>query len=256
VDKKVIALAELIWEAERVLVLTGAGISTASGIPDFRGPNGVWNTQRPVMYDQFINDERRRRVYWEQKLAAAEYFDAARPNPVHHACVDLERAGKVEAIVTQNVDGLHTDAGTSPDKLVEVHGTAREATEATCLSCRERTPIGPHMEAFAATATIPVCHCEGLLKPATISFGQPLDPTSMFRAHAAAEACDLVVALGSTLAVYPVADVPWIAVQRGTPYAIVNQGRTEHDGWTELTLRIDGDVTTVFPEAVRIALDR
>jgi len=252
-DEQTVALGALLWEADSVLILTGAGISTASGIPDFRGPNGVWKSQRPVMYDQFINDERRRRLYWEQKSAAAEYFDKAKPNAVHRACVELEAADKIEMIVTQNVDGLHTEAGTSGAKLIEVHGTAREAA---CLTCHERSPVGPHIDAFVETSAIPVCHCGGLLKPATISFGQPLEAMSMYNAHRAAEQCDLVVALGSTLAVYPAAEIPWAPTQRGVPYAIVNQGRTEHDEWPGLTLRIDGDVTEVFPRAVEIALGR
>jgi NAD-dependent deacetylase len=251
VDDAVIAFGALIWEAKNILVLTGAGISTASGIPDFRGPNGVWKTQRPVMYDQFVNDERRRRDYWEQKADVAHVFDQARPNPVHAACVDLENAGKLGMVVTQNVDGLHSDAGTSAEKLVEVHGTARQAG---CLSCLERTPIGPHLEQFAATGEIPMCHCGGLLKPATISFGQALDAMSLYRANVAAEACDLVISLGSTLAVYPAAEIPYGPTSRGVPYVIVNQGRTEHDDWSSVTLRIEGDVTEVFPKAVAIAL--
>ncbi len=251
-DENIEALGKLIGGADAILILTGAGISTASGIPDFRGPKGIWKTERPVHFDQFLESEKRRRAYWDQKVRAAAVFHGATPNPVHVACFDLERAGKVESIVTQNIDGLHSDAGTSPDRLVEIHGTGREAA---CLSCHARTPIEPHIDSYVSTGTVPICaECGGLVKPATISFGQSLDPMSLHRANEAAVRCDLVVALGSTLGVYPAADIPYAATSRGIPYAIVNQGATEHDHWPTLTLRIDGDVTTVFPLAVKAAL--
>lgn len=246
-------LAELISDATAILVVTGAGISTASGIPDFRGPNGIWNTQRPVEFDGFMRDPRRRQEYWRQKLATADVFRDARPNDVHFACVDLEKADRLDTVVTQNVDGLHSDAGLSEERLVEVHGTARVVG---CLSCFERTPAELHFERFAETDESPMCHCGGILKPATISFGQALDPMSMQRASAAAQHCDLVIALGSTLGVFPVAEVPLVAADRGVPYAVVNMGATAHDGTGLVTLRIDGDVSEVFPPAVAMALAR
>ena len=247
-----VQLADLIRASDAILVMTGAGVSTASGIPDFRGPNGIWNTMRPVTFDRFMRDERGRIEYWEQKLLAAPVFRDARPNAVHHSCVALESAGKLGMLVTQNVDGLHTAAGTSPERLTEVHGTSMEAV---CLSCRERSPIGPHIASFEATRVPPSCNqCGGFLKPATISFGQQLDPRTMLRASMAADSCDLVIALGSTLSVYPAADIPYPAVQRGVPYVIINMGATDHDDWAGLTLRIDGDVTEVFPTAVDAAL--
>lgn len=246
-------LAALISHARAILVVTGAGISTASGIPDFRGPDGVWKTQRPVEFDAFKRDAKRRREYWRQKLAAADVFRNAVPNNVHRACVDLERAERLELLVTQNVDGLHSDAGTSAEILVEVHGTARLVG---CLSCFERTPAEPHLERFAETDEPPICHCGGLLKPATISFGQALDPMSMHRASQATQRCDMVVSLGSTLSVYPVSEVPLAAAGRGVPYAIVNRGATDHDDTGLVTLRIDGDVSEVFPAAVSMALAR
>jgi NAD-dependent deacetylase len=153
--------------------------------------------------------------------------------------------------VTQNVDGLHAGAGTSKGKLVEVHGTAMEVS---CLDCGERTPTQPHLDEFDATRVAPLCHCGGLLKPATISFGQNLDPMALYRAQSAAEETDLVIALGSTLSVYPAAEIPLVAARRGVPYAIVNRGETDHDASIHLTLRIDGNVSTVFPQAVTTAL--
>jgi len=250
-DELASQLADLIAGADAILIVTGAGVSTDSGIPDFRGPKGVWKTEQPVMYQDFVADPDARVEYWEQKSRAAMAFNAAHPGAVHRACVGLEAAGKLHTLVTQNVDGLHAGAGTSKAKLVEVHGTAMEVS---CLDCGERSPTQPYLDAFDASRVAPLCHCGGLLKPATISFGQQLDPMTMYRAQLAAEEADLVVALGTTLSVYPAAEIPLIAARRGVPYAIVNRGETDHDSSIHLTLRIDGNVSTVFPEAVATAL--
>jgi NAD-dependent protein deacetylase/lipoamidase len=247
-------LVNLIAASHRILVVTGAGISTEAGIPDYRGPNGVWRTQRPVEFDEFVHSEQRRTDYWEQKLASARVFADARPGSVHRSCVTLERAGRLEAIVTQNVDGLHREAGSSERVIVEVHGTAKEAA---CLSCGARGPIGPIIEEFAATRVPPRCSvCDGLLKPATISFGQQLDALTISRASLAADRCDIVIALGTTLSVHPAAAIPLRAARRGVPYVIVNRGLTDHDRLGSVTLRIEGEVGEVFAAAVSEALDR
>lgn len=245
------ALVDLIAGADEILLVTGAGVSTDSGIPDYRGPKGVWNTERPVMFQDFVDDPRMRVEYWDQKLRAADYFNDARPGAAHHACAELEEAGKLNALVTQNVDGLHAAAGVTADRLVEVHGTAMEVS---CLGCGARSPTQPHLDVFAASREAPVCECGGLLKSATISFGQQLDPMTLYRADQAAQDADLVIALGSTLSVYPAAEIPLIAARRGVPYAIVNRGETDHDDSIYLTLRIEGDVSVVFPQAVTTAL--
>jgi len=250
-DADIGRLAELIARGNAILIVTGAGVSTETGIPDFRGPQGVWNTQRPVMYQDFLASEEDRILYWQQKVLAAETIGVAQPGAVHLACVELDKAGKIEAIVTQNIDGLHSIAGSAPEKVVEVHGTGREAV---CLDCGDRTPIVPHLDEFTETRVPPRCSCGGLLKPATISFGQQLDPTTMYRAMQAADACDLVVAMGTTLSVYPAAEVPLRAAQRGMPYVIINQGETDHDRSPLVTLRIDADVGTTFSTAVHTAL--
>ncbi len=250
-DARAAELATLISGANAILVVTGAGVSTETGIPDFRGPQGVWNTQRPVQYQDFIRDGAKRIEYWDQKVASAESIAAARPGKVHVACVALERADKLAAVVTQNIDGLHTMAGVSPSRIVEIHGTAREAI---CLDCGERSPITPHLEEFTRTRIPPTCSCGGLLKPATISFGQQLNPVTIYKATLAAEQCDLVIAMGTTLSVYPAADIPLQAARRGVPYAIVNQGATDHDGLSFVTLRIDADVGETFSAAVTAAL--
>jgi NAD-dependent deacetylase len=242
-------LSTLIADADAILIVTGAGVSTEAGIPDFRGPQGVWNTQRPVMYQDFLASEERRVTYWHQKVLAAETVEVATPGAVHKACVELEDAGKLEAIVTQNIDGLHSIAGSK--SVVEVHGTGREAV---CLTCDERSPIVPHLKAFTDTDVPPRCHCGGLLKPATISFGQQLDPMTMVWAKQAAEACDLVIAMGTTLSVYPAAEIPLVAARRGVPYVIINQGATEHDALRYVTLRIEGPVGPTFSQAVTQAL--
>ena len=244
-------LSALIRASTRALVFTGAGISTASGIPDFRGPHGVWKSSAPIFYQRFMADPDARVEYWERSVAGAEILDAAKPNAVHRAVVDLERAGKVELVVTQNVDGLHRDAGTDPDHLVEIHGTARE-TE--CQACGERTDPVSHRESFTETGVPPVCHCGGILKSATISFGQQLREAEVAKAFDAAPRSDLVVSLGSTLSVTPAADIPLAGAGGGAPYAIVNRGETEHDGLAQVTLRIEGDVGEVFPQAVNAAL--
>jgi NAD-dependent deacetylase len=245
------ALVALLRRADAILVFTGAGISTGSGIRDFRGPQGVWKTRQPVYFDDFLASEEARIEYWDQKLEAWPSFRDARPNAVHEAVAALERAGRVEMVLTQNIDALHARAGTSKGRLVEIHGTS---SEVECLSCGERSDPGPHMDRFAATRRPPVCGCGGLLKPATISFGQALRADDLQRAARAVEKCDLVLALGSTLSVYPASSFPLAAAERGVPYAIVNQGPTEHDTHPAVTLRIEGDVVEVLPPAVEAAL--
>jgi NAD-dependent deacetylase len=245
------ALASLIRHAGRILVFTGAGISTGSGIRDFRGPQGVWRTRQPVYFDDFVSSESARVEYWDQKLEAWPSFRDARPNAAHDAAVALGRAGKLLMVVTQNIDGLHRRAGTSPEQMVEIHGTG---SEVECLSCHGRSDPGPHMESFAETRRPPLCSCGGLLKPATISFGQSLRTEDLRRAARAAEECDLVIALGSTLSVHPAASFPLAAAERGAPYAIVNRGATDHDAHPAVTLRLEGDVVEIFPPAVDAAV--
>jgi NAD-dependent deacetylase len=235
-----------------MLLFTGAGISTGSGIPDFRGPQGVWKRRQPVYYDDFMRSEAARIEHWDYKLEGWEGFRDARPNAVHHAIVKLEQAGRLRMVITQNIDGLHSAAGTSSERLVELHGTN---SLIECQSCHARTEPGPHFEYFRKHRKPPLCQCGGYLKPATISFGQSLDPKALARADRAAAEADLVVALGSTLSVYPAASFPLSAAQRGLPYAIINQGATEHDGQPCVTLRLEGEVGAIFLPAVELALD-
>jgi NAD-dependent deacetylase len=244
-------LADLLRKAKRIVVFTGAGISTGSGIPDFRGPQGVWKKRQPVYYHDFMRSEAARIEHWDFKLEGWEGFRDAKPNSIHHAIVDLERAGKVLAVITQNIDGLHERAGTDPLKLVELHGTN---SRIECQSCRRQSDPAPHFEQFRATRKPPLCGCGGFLKPATISFGQNLRNEDLERAQKYASQADFMIALGSTLSVYPAADIPLIAANRGVPYVVINRGETEHDGLPEVTLRLEGDIAEIFVPAVKAAL--
>jgi len=244
-------LADYLRSSDRILIFTGAGISTGSGIPDFRGPQGVWTRRKPVYYQDFMTSDAARIEHWDYKLEGWDGFRAAQPNVVHHAIVKLEQAGKVLLVVTQNIDGLHALAGTSSNRLLELHGTNLLVE---CQSCGWRGDPEPHFEFFRINRQPPLCECGGFLKPATISFGQNLDPRVLERAGQGAIEADLVVALGSTLSVYPAASFPLMAAQRGTPYVIVNRGATEHDDEQCVSLRIEGEVSEIFPTAVEIAL--
>jgi NAD-dependent deacetylase len=242
-------LTNYLKKSHRIMIFTGAGVSTASGIPDFRGPGGVWTKRAPVYYDDFMSSESARIEHWDYKLEAWPAFKAARPNEVHDAIVALEEAGKVLAVVTQNIDGLHSLAGTR--SLIELHGTNAMVE---CQTCLWRGDPDPHFEIFRVHRKPPLCHCGGFLKPATISFGQSLNPADLEQATDVARSCDLVVALGSTLSVYPAASFPLFAAQRGVPYIIINRGPTDHDDDPSVSLRLDGSLVEIFPAAVRAAL--
>jgi NAD-dependent deacetylase len=240
-------LADFIRGSAKILVVTGAGISTRSGIPDFRGPKGIWKHRKPVYFDEFLASERKRIEYWEYKAEGHEHFAGAGPNAAHRALVELERRGSIRAVVTQNIDGLHQAAGSAEELVIELHGTNRWV-ECLAPGCRRRAEPGPAVAAFRATGVPPLCPCGGLLKFATISFGQALDPTVLAEATRAAGEADLVVALGSTLSVHPAASIPLMALERGVPYVIVNLGATDHDQLA--TIKIEADVAEILPAAV------
>ncbi len=244
-------LVNYLKNSKRILLFTGAGISTGSGIPDYRGPQGVWTRRQPVYYQDFMSSESARVEYWDYKLEGWESFRDAEPNAVHQAVFQLEKAGRLAMCVTQNIDGLHSRAGTSAERLVEIHGS-NLAVE--CQSCNQRSEPGPHFDAFKATQTAPICNCGGYLKPATISFGQSLRQEDLQCSTDAGAETDLVIALGSTLSVYPAASVPLAAASRGVPYVVINRGATDHDGHRSVSLRLEGDVVEIFPPAVEAAL--
>jgi len=244
-------LAGYLRAGKNILLFTGAGISTGSGIPDFRGPQGVWKKRQPVYYHDFMRSEAARLEHWDYKLEGWPAFRDARPNAAHDAIVRLERAGKALAVVTQNIDGLHAKAGSLPDRLVELHGTN---SLVECQTCGRKSDPESHFEHFRKTRQPPLCECGGFLKPATISFGQNLRNEDLDRASDAATRADLVVALGSTLSVYPAANIPLIAARKGAPYIVINRGPTDHDDLPEVVLRLEGDVSEIFPPAVEMAL--
>jgi len=226
----------LLERARRVVVLTGAGISTDSGIPDFRGPQGVWTknpeAEKMATLQAYVVDPELRRRAWQNRLTSPMW--ASEPNAGHHALVDLERSGRLDTLVTQNIDGRPQKAGTDPARVVEIHGTALEVM---CLTCGDRQPAERVHERLRAGDDDPACTvtladgavCGGILKSATISFGQNLVPEDLFRAEAAAATCDLLLAVGSTLAVFPAAGLVPVAVRNGGVVIIVNGAPTEMD---------------------------
>jgi NAD-dependent deacetylase len=230
-------LAEAVGAARYVTVLTGAGISTDSGIPDFRGPNGVWTkdpaAERMSTLEHYMNDPEVRARAWRSRLEHPAW--TAQPNDAHRALVELERKGKLHALITQNIDGLHQLAGSQPDILVEVHGTLHDVM---CMECGDRAPMERALARVRAGETDPACRsCGGILKSATISFGQNLVPDDLLRAQQAAEECDVFLAIGTSLSVYPVAYLPRRAVDTGARLAILNAEPTPLDGLAEWILR-------------------
>jgi NAD-dependent deacetylase len=220
---------ELMAAAAHVVALTGAGISTDSGIPDYRGPNGVWTrnpeAERNADIDVYRSDPQVRVRAWQRRLAWEE--GDHQPNPGHQALVDLEGQGRLHTLVTQNIDGLHRAAGTSEERLVEVHGTVHEVV---CLSCVHRAPATDTLDRVRSGEAEPACpDCGGILKTATISFGQPLVPADIERAIEASAAGDLFLAVGTSLAVYPVAHTVSVALEVGIPVVIVNAEPTPFD---------------------------
>ena len=244
-------LVDFLRNSRKIFIFTGAGISTGSGIPDFRGPHGVWTRRKPIYYQDFMNSKSARIEYWEYKLESWPAIFTAKPNPIHHAIVKLEKAEKVTAVLTQNIDGLHACAGSRPETLIELHGTNLSVE---CQMCGRRSDPEPHFEKFRECRQPPLCDCGGFLKPATVSFGQSLDPKVLLEATQAGSRADLVVSLGSTLSVYPAASFPLAAANRGIPYVIINRGATEHDREKSVSLRIDGEIEAIFPTAVESAL--
>jgi NAD-dependent deacetylase len=227
-------LARMIAEAQRVVVFTGAGVSTESGIPDFRSPGGVWSRMKPIYFQDFVSDPAKRRESWERAFAGRAGWTGRQPNAGHHAVARLVADGKASAVITQNVDNLHQASGVPPDKVVELHGNA---CYAACLDCGERHELAELKESFLKAREIPYCRvCGGLVKTATISFGQPMPEGPMARAETETLACDLFLVLGSSLVVYPAAGFPLLAKRNGARLAIVNREPTDLDGFADLVL--------------------
>lgn len=234
--------------AARIVALTGAGISTDSGIPDFRGPQGVWTrnpgAEKMATIQHYVADPEIRKRVWRERLNSPAW--TARPNPGHLALVTLERRGVLDTLITQNVDGLHLRAGSSPERVIEIHGRLREVV---CLDCGERAPMERALARVRAGEEDPPCRsCGGILKAATISFGQPLVAEDLARAQAAAARCDLMLAVGTTLSVWPVAGVVPIAREAGARVIIVNAEPTAMDSLADAVLR--GPISEILPALV------
>jgi NAD-dependent protein deacetylase/lipoamidase len=231
--------------AERVTVLTGAGISTDSGIPDFRGPQGVWTknpaAEKTSTLQHYLADPDVRRAAWQIRRESQLW--SATPNAGHRAIVDIERAGKLHGLVTQNIDGLHQKAGNSPELVIEVHGTAWWTR---CMTCGDRRPMAQTLDRVGAGEDDPPCLvCGGILKSDTISFGQALVPEVIDRAMAVSRACDVLLAVGSTLSVYPAASCVPLAAAGGAHVAIINADATEMDHLAGAVLR--GSISELLP---------
>lgn len=227
-------LARLIADARRLVVFTGAGISTESGIPDFRSPGGVWSKMKPIYFQEFVASEEKRREAWERAFSGRAGWVGREPNAGHHAVARLIASGKASCVITQNVDNLHQASGIPADKVIELHGNA---SYATCLDCGLRHELAELKALYDATGDLPACRaCGGLVKTATISFGQAMPAEPMAWAEAETLACDLFLVLGSSLVVYPAAGFPLLAKRNGAQLAIVNREPTELDPYADLVL--------------------
>jgi NAD-dependent protein deacetylase/lipoamidase len=239
-----------VWidEAERIVALTGAGISTDSGIPDFRGPQGVWTrnpgAEKLATLQNYVADPEVRKRSWRSRVESPAW--KAEPNAGHRAFVALERRGKLNTLITQNVDGLHQAAGSSPERVVEIHGTMREVV---CLDCGERAPMERALARVRAGEEDPPCRsCGGILKAATISFGQGLVPEDLRRSERAAARCDLMLAVGTKLSVFPIAGVVPVAKRAGARVVIINAEPTDMDELADVVLR--GPIGDLLPPMV------
>jgi len=227
-------LRDMICQAARVTFFTGAGISTESGIPDFRSPGGIWTKYQPIMFDDFLRSAEMRRESWRRKFATEELLANAKPNAGHLAVAELVRRGKCQAVITQNIDGLHQASGVPDTQVIELHGNA---TYAHCLQCQRRMELDAVRRIFAQNETLPVCQgCGGIVKTATISFGQAMPELEMARAEEATQDTDLMIVLGSSLVVYPAAGFPLLAKRRGARLVIVNREPTDQDRVADLVI--------------------
>jgi NAD-dependent deacetylase len=230
-------LGDLLSRARIVAAFTGAGISTESGVPDFRSPGSPWLRNQPIPYQDFVRSAEARREAWRRKFAMDDLYRDARPSRGHLALASLVHQGKVRAIITQNIDGLHQESGVPPESVIELHGNG---TYASCLSCGRRHELGWVRHHFEATGEPPCCEeCGGLIKAATISFGQAMPEVPMRRAQELSLACDLLLAIGSSLVVYPAAGLPVLAKRNGAALVIINREPTELDELADLVIRAE-----------------
>ncbi len=241
-------LAGHLRSSRNTVVFTGAGISTESGIPDFRSPGGLWTRMKPIMFQDYMASKEVRREAWTRKFELDDTLAKARPNAGHQAIAALVEMAKVSAVITQNIDNLHQDSGIAAERIVELHGNA---TYAKCLACGKRYELEPVKQSFQQSGEPPVCvECDGIVKSATISFGQPMPEEEMQRASEATRACDFFIAAGSSLQVYPAAGFPGLAKKAGAKLAIINREPTDLDFLADLL--IHGETGAVLSSALAL----
>jgi len=237
IETGVARLRDLVDEADVVVPFTGAGISTECGIPDFRSPGGLWTKYQPIGFDEFLASAEMRSESWRRRFAMEKQFSTARPGCGHLALTSLHRSGKIPAVITQNIDNLHQASGFADHNVVELHGNT---TYATCLDCGRRYELGWVRERFEAAGSPPDCEaCGGYIKTATISFGQAMPEAAMQRAEQLANTCELFLAIGSSLVVWPAAGFPLLAKRRGARLVIINRDPTDFDDVADLVVHAD-----------------
>jgi NAD-dependent deacetylase len=242
-DEDIEELAGMVQRARRAVVFTGAGISTESGIPDFRSPGGFWTRYKPIAFNEFLASEETRLEAWRRFMVIRQTIGDAKPSAGHLGVARLHERGHVSHVITQNIDGLHAEAGVPADRIIEIHGNG---TFAKCLSCGLRHEIAWVGEVIEETGRAPACtDCGGIVKSATISFGQPMPEQEMADARAATLNADLFIALGSSLQVFPAAGFPVLAKQNRTPLVIINREETGLDGLADLV--INAEIGAVMP---------
>ena len=238
VDSAIARLGDIVHAAGTIVPFTGAGISTECGIPDFRSPGGLWTKNRPMPFDEFISSQEARNESWRRRFAMEEQFASAKPGRGHRAIANLYRAGKVHAVVTQNIDNLHQASGIRAEDIVELHGNT---TFARCLDCNERFELQwVRRQMDAGNGCAPDCpDCGGYIKTATISFGQAMPDATVRRAQDLAQSCDLLISIGSSLVVWPAAGLPLLAKRSGATLVIINREATDFDEIADLVVRAD-----------------
>ncbi len=229
-------LKAMLAASRRAVIFTGAGVSTESGIPDFRSPGGIWTKYQPIDFREFLTSEEARKETWRRKIAVDETVSRAEPNRGHRAIARLVADGRVSSVITQNIDGLHQRSGVPDEQVIELHGNG---TYAACLECARRYELADVFSGFRANEEPPVCECGGFIKSATISFGQPMPFEPMRRAQAESKSCDLFLAIGSSLVVYPAAGFPAVAKQNGSRLVILNREPTDLDYLADLVLNLE-----------------
>jgi NAD-dependent deacetylase len=247
-ERQIEQSADLVATSARIIIFTGAGVSTESGIPDFRGPDGIWSKYDPEDFtiDRFLSDSKVRKLHWELLAGGGLTMTRAQPNPAHYAIAELEKMGKLYGVVTQNVDGLHQKAGVSDNMVFQLHG---DLSHARCLSCSTRYPMEEIIEWMKEDIDEPECgECKGMLKPDAVFFGEQLPYEVLMESESRSRSCDLCVVLGSSLVVYPAALIPRYAQQGGAKLVIINMGPTEMDRMADI--RIEAKAGEVTPQII------